>query len=311
MVDRDANECVVEVTDLSRQFGDTMALDGISLKVQPGQVYGLVGANGAGKTTLIKHLIGSLRAKQGSVRVFGMDPVRNPVEVLRRIGYLSEERDMPEWMRIDELMRLTAAYHPNWDNAYGNELLATFALDASKKIKHLSKGMRAQTGLIAAVAHRPDLLLLDEPSTGLDAVVRRDILNEIIRAVADDGRTAIFSSHLLDEVELMSDHVFMIHGGKLVMEGNLDDIKTQHQQLSVRYSDEAPPAIEGILSAQRQGDTWSLVCDGASQAIHSALQDQGIGVIKSRHASLQEIFVARVGRDRLASRSATPACEEV
>ncbi|MBC8356884.1 MAG: ABC transporter ATP-binding protein [Planctomycetes bacterium] len=310
MVNRDPSESVVEVTDLSRQFGSTMALDGISLRVQLGLVYGLVGANGAGKTTLIKHLLGSLRAKQGSVRVFGMDPVRNPVEVLRRIGYLSEDRDLPEWMRIDELMRLTAACHPNWDSDYGRELLATFGLDVSKQIQHLSKGMRAQTGLIAAVAHRPDLLLLDEPSTGLDAVVRRDILNEIIRAVADDGRTAIFSSHLLDEVELMSDYVFMMDEGKMVLEGSLDDIKAQHQQLSVRSSSDAPPPIEGILSAQRQGDTWSLVCNGASQSIHAALQEQGIEVIKSRYASLQEIFVARVGHDRHASRSETPVAEE-
>jgi len=311
MVERDASESVVEVTNLSRQFGDTMALEGISLRVQPGLVYGLVGANGAGKTTLIKHLLGSLRAQQGSVRVFGMDPVRNPVEVLRRIGYLSENRDMPEWMRVDELMRFTAAYYPNWDTAYASELLETFALDASKKIKHLSKGTRAQAGLIAAVAHRPDLLLLDEPSTGLDAVVRRDILNEIIRAVANDGRTAIFSSHLLGEVEMMSDYVFMIDGGKLVVEGSLDAIKAQHQQLSVRYAGEAPPPIEGILSAQRQGDTWSIVCKGEAELVHAALQEHAVEVIKSRHASLQEIFVARVGRDRPVSRSETPVAEEV
>ncbi len=149
------------------------------------------------------------------------------------------------------------------------------ALDTSKKINHLSKGMRAQAGLIAAVAHRPDLLLLDEPSTGLDAVVRRDILNEIIRAVADDGRTAIFSSHLLDEVEMMSDHVFMIDGGKLVLDGSLDDIKARHQQLSVRYYGDTPPCVEGILSAQRQGDTWSLVCNGTCAVVHAALHEHG------------------------------------
>jgi ABC-2 type transport system ATP-binding protein len=183
---------VVEIHDLSRQFGKTMALDAVSLQVQPGFVYGLVGANGAGKTTLIKHLLGLLRAKQGSVRVFGLDPVKHLVDVLQRIGYLSEERDLPEWMRIAELMRYTGAYHPGWNQSYADELLETFRLDETKKIKDLSKGMRAQAGLIAAVAHRPELLLLDEPSTGLDAVVRRDILNAIIRTVADDGRTAIF-----------------------------------------------------------------------------------------------------------------------
>ncbi|HIC52912.1 MAG TPA: ABC transporter ATP-binding protein [Gemmatimonadetes bacterium] len=208
------SENVVELDGVSRRFGKTVALDGLSLRVPRGCVYGLVGVNGAGKTTLIKHILGLLKARSGSVRVFGLDPVRNPVAVLRRIGYLSEERDLPEWMRIDELMRYTAAYHPNWDQAHAEELLRTFGLDASKKVKNLSKGMRAQAGLVAAVAHRPDLLVLDEPSTGLDAVIRRDILKAIIRTVADDGRTAIFSSHLLDEVEQMSDFISMVHEGR-------------------------------------------------------------------------------------------------
>jgi ABC-2 type transport system ATP-binding protein len=155
---------VVDFTDLSRSFGGKRALDGVSFRATAGQVYGLVGANGAGKTTLLKHLLGLLRASAGSVRVFGLDPVRDPVGVLGRIGYLSEERDLPEWMRVDELMAYTQAFHPTWDHSYARELINSFGLDPSKKIKELSKGMRAQAGLIAAVAHRPELLILDEPS---------------------------------------------------------------------------------------------------------------------------------------------------
>ena len=208
---------VVDVKDLSRSFGGKTALDGVSFHAGAGQVYGLVGANGAGKTTLLKHLLGLLRATTGSVRVFGLDPVRDPVGVLSRVGYLSEERELPEWMRVDELMRYTQAYHPTWDGSYARELLESFGLDPSKKVKELSRGMRAQAGLIAAVAHRPELLILDEPSSGLDAVVRRDILDAIVRTVADDGRTVIFSSHLLEEVERMSDHLTMLHDGRVVV----------------------------------------------------------------------------------------------
>jgi len=166
-------QTIVEVSGLSRSFGSKSALDNVSFHATAGQVYGLVGSNGAGKTTLIKHFLGLLRAQRGTVRVFGLDPVRNPVEVLSRIGYLSEDRELPEWMRIDELMRYTQAFHRTWDMAYARELLETFGLDPSKKVKDLSKGMRAQAGLVAAVAHRPELLILDEPSSGLDAVVRR------------------------------------------------------------------------------------------------------------------------------------------
>lgn len=291
---------VIEVKELSRRFGKSLALDQISFEIQPGWVYGLVGANGAGKTTLMKHLLGLLRAKQGTVRAFGLDPVKHPVEVLSRIGYLSEERDLPEWMRVDELLSYTGAYYPTWDREYALELLGTFALDPSKKVKQLSKGMRAQAGLIAAVAHHPELLLLDEPSTGLDAVVRKDILNAIIRTVTNAGRTVIFSSHLLDEVELMSDYVLMVDRGRLVLQGSLDDIRQRHQMLAVNFPTaiNAIPAVDGMLSASGLGRQWTLLCDGDTQETQRVLQGQGAEVTLTRTASLQEIFVARAGKRR-------------
>jgi len=145
---------LVDVNDLSRSFGRKLALDRVNFHVAKGRVCGLVGANGAGKTTLIKHLLGLLRAQSGSVRVFDHDPVRDPVAVLSRIGYLSEERELPEWMRVDELMAYTQAFHPTWDTSYAQQLLETFALDPSRKIKELTKGMRAQAGLLAAGSPR-------------------------------------------------------------------------------------------------------------------------------------------------------------
>src|SRR5215471_9445036 len=158
---------LIEVDGLSRRFGATIALEDVSLQAGSGLVHGLVGANGAGKTTLIKHILGLLRPQAGRVRVFGLDPVRDPVGVLRRVGYLSEQRELPDWMRLDELLRYTQAYHPTWDQAYADQLLESFGLDRRKKFADLSQGMRAQAGLIVAVAHRPDLLILDEPSSGL------------------------------------------------------------------------------------------------------------------------------------------------
>ena len=289
---------VVEVTGLSRAFGRKVALDGVDFRAAAGQIYGLVGANGAGKTTLIKHLLGLLRAATGSVRVFGLDPVRRPVEVLSRVGYLSEERDLPEWMSVDELVRYTQAYHPRWDTAYARELLATFGLDPSKKVKELSKGMRAQAGLLVAVAHRPELLILDEPSSGLDAVVRRDILDAIVRAVADDGRTVIFSSHLLDEVERMSDHVTMIHGGRVTLSGPLDDVRRTCQRSRVRFveSFDRPPALASALAMEGSGRTWSVVHSGSLEEFHHSVLALGGEVVESRDATLEEIFLARAGR---------------
>ena len=291
---------IVDVNDLSRSFGKKAALDGVSFRATEGRVYGLVGANGAGKTTLIKHLLGLLRAATGSVRVFGLDPVRDPVGVLGRVGYLSEDRELPEWMRIDELMRYTQAFHPTWDASYARELLDTFALDPSKKVKELSKGMRAQAGLVAAVAHRPDLLILDEPSSGLDAVVRRDILDAVVRAVADDGRTVIFSSHLLDEVERMSDHVTMMHGGRVTLHGALDDVRRRYRRSRVRFVEpfEHPPTLESALAMEGGGRLWSVVHNGPSEEFRLSVLTHGGEIVESRDATLEEIFLARAGRNR-------------
>ncbi len=220
---------IIELSQLTRRFGAKTALDSVSLSLPRGAVYGLVGANGAGKTTLIRHVLGLLKAESGSVRVFGLDPVDDPAGVLSRIGYLSEENDLPGWMRIDELMRYTQAFYPGWDAGYADELRQAFALDGAARIKTISKGQKARTGLLIALAHRPELLVLDEPSSGLDPIVRRDILGAVIRTIAHEGRTVLFSSHLLDEVEAVADHVTMIDHGKIVLSAPLDEIKSTHR----------------------------------------------------------------------------------
>jgi ABC-2 type transport system ATP-binding protein len=218
---------VIEIAGLSRRFGATVALDGVNLSFDRG-VFGLVGANGAGKTTLIKHILGLLRAETGSVRVFGVDPVADPVGVFSQIGYLSEEADLPGWMRVDELMRYTRAFYPAWDDGYAESLRERFELSPTAKIGSLSKGQKARTGLLVALAHRPRLLVLDEPSSGLDPIVRRDILGAVLRTIADEGRTVLFSSHLLDEVEQVADHVTMIKQGQIIESAPLAALKASH-----------------------------------------------------------------------------------
>src|SRR3954462_5700517 len=225
-------DCVIAVDRLTRRFGPKVALNEVSLHVPPGAVFGLVGANGAGKTTLIRHLLGLLKPQAGTVRVFGADPVADPVGVLSRIGYLSEDNDLPGWMSVDELMRYSRAFYPNWDDQYARELRAAFSLEPGARIKTLSKGQKARAGLLVALAYRPELLVLDEPSSGLDPIVRRDILRAIVRTIADEGRPVLFSSHLLDEVERISDRVAMLKEGRILFTGELDEIKQTHHRLT-------------------------------------------------------------------------------
>ena len=290
-----STDSVIEVTGLSRSFGKKVALQNINLTVRPGQVFGLVGENGAGKTTLIRHLLGAYVAKTGSVRVFGMDPVSNPVSVLGRIGYLSEDRDLPLWMRLRELMAYTAAFYPDWDQPYAESLRNRFGLPLDAKIKQLSRGEKAKAGLLVALAHRPELLLLDEPSSGLDAVARKDILGEVIRSVADEGRTVIFSSHLLDEVERVSDHIAMIHDGVVTLDMSMDDMKACHHRFVIRFSEGRTsfPDVPGLLHAEGSDKEWRVLCVGALDELNGLLQETGGQIVDTTVPTLDEIFVAR------------------
>ena len=288
-----ASEIAVAVNHLSRSFGSRKALNDVSFTVPRGRVFGLVGENGAGKSTLIKHLLGLWRAETGTVRVFGLDPVAAPTTVLGRIGYLSEQPDLPGWMRVDELLQYLQAFYPRWDMDYAEALREQFGLDPAARIKTLSKDQQAKLGLLAAQAHRPELLLLDEPSSGLDPIVRRDILEAIIRTVTDEGHTVIFSSHLLDEIERVSDHLAMLHEGTLRLCAPLDEVKMRHRRLSLRFERPRtePPRVRGAIAVSGAGRAWTVIGDAASIDRPAIARDGG-SVLDDSPASLDEIFVA-------------------
>ena len=290
-------ENIVEIHDLVRTFGRQRALNGVNLTLEKGTVLGLVGQNGAGKTTLIKHILGLLRAESGSVRVFGKDPVADPPGVLSRIGYLSEEGDLPMWMRIDELVRYSAAFYPSWDQSYSDSLQREFGLSSSAKLGALSKGQRARAGLLVALAFRPELLLLDEPSSGLDPIVRRDILGAIIRTIADEGRTVLFSSHLLTEVEQVSDRVVMLQSGNIVLDEELADVKESHHRIEVVFKQPVSgvPTLAGAFGWQGDDARWTAICRASVDEIQLAVDKAGGRLIRTTGVSLDDIFMARSG----------------
>ena len=297
---RETGDYAVEIRNLSRRFGDKLALDHVSLLVEPGSVMGLVGRNGAGKTTLIKHVLGLLKAQSGTVRVHGLDPVTCAPQVLGQIGYLSEEPDLPGWMRVAEFFRYVRSFYPSWDEEYAYSLQQEFALDPAAKLKSLSKGQRARAGLLAALAYRPALLVLDEPSSGLDPIVRRDILAAVIRTIADEGRTVLFSSHLLSEVERVCDRVAMIEGGRIVFCEELDEIKQSHRRVTLHFERARmrPPPLAGALCWEGGGQEWTALYRGTSQELHDDATDVGARVVAEGAASLDDIFVARSGAEQ-------------
>jgi ABC-2 type transport system ATP-binding protein len=291
-----STDLVIEVNQLQRSFGDKRALHDVNLAIPRGGVVGLIGGNGAGKTTLLRHLLGLLKAERGQVRVFGKDPIADPVGVLGRIGYLSEDRDLPDGMRILELMRYMQAFYPNWDERYAQELRDMFELDPRSRVHSLSRGQRARAGLLVALAHRPELLILDEPSSGLDPVVRRDILGAIIRTIADEGRTVLFSSHLLDEVERVADRITIIHQGRIMLDEDIDALKSSHRRLTLLFAEplEQPPPLVGMLACEGAGREWTYICYGQPEQLRGAATILGGTVVNDAPLTLDEIFISRV-----------------
>ncbi len=291
---------IVKIDQLSRTFGEQVALDNISLEVKKGQVFGIVGENGAGKTTLIKHLLGQYIAQQGSVRLFDLDPVEVPEKVLAKIGYLSEEPELPAWMTVKELINYTAAFYPNWDHQYASELTNVFSLQINKRISELSKGQKARVGLVLAQAHRPELLLLDEPSSGLDPNVRRDILSAIIKTVSDEGKTVIFSSHLLEEVERVSDHLMMLDSGKIMLLDSMENVLSTHHRFVIKSKDSVTLKIikeqfiqSGLFNCSQDNNEIILDFDGNQTNIEKSILDSSHKILSQRKLSLNDIFVSR------------------
>jgi ABC-2 type transport system ATP-binding protein len=295
-------ETIIQVNQISHSYGKKKALDNVSFEVKKGRVFGLVGENGAGKTTLIKHLLGSLCPDEGTVTLFGKEPTSDPAYTLEKIGYLSEDRDLPLWMRVRELMRYTQAFYPDWDEDFAQQLLQQFRLSPDAKIRNLSRGEKARAGLLVALAHRPELLLLDEPSSGLDAVSRNDILTGVVRAVAVEGRTVVFSSHLLDEVERVVDDVAMFNQGKLELLMSMEDLREKHQRRVVKFSDsmDAFPELECVLHKEGEGDEWAVVTYGNSETTRNELEQAGLTILEESVPSLNTVFIARVSANHMA-----------
>jgi ABC-2 type transport system ATP-binding protein len=286
---------IIKVDHVTRRFGEKIALNDVSLTLDKGKVLGLIGENGAGKTTLIKHILGLLTAQQGTVRVFGLDPVADPAGVLGNVGYLAEEDGLPGWMRVHELQRYFQGFYKGWDQVYAEDLRQKFKIDRKAKIAQLSKGQRARVGLMAALAYRPELLLLDEPSSGLDPIVRREILTSIVRAVASEDRTVLFSSHLLSEIEMVADEVAMIRDGEILFCDTLDAVKQSHRRVTISFEEprSIPPEVPDALCWEGGGREWTCLFGGYGPAIDAAAVVAGGRVVEQDWLTLDEIFMAR------------------
>lgn len=244
---------VVQLNNVTKRFGAETALDGVSLEVPPGVVFALLGENGAGKTTAIRILLGLLEADAGRAQVLGLDSQRQGLEIRRRVGYVAERPTLYDWMTVAEIGWFAAGFYPDGFYTRYRELAAGFSLPERKRLKTLSKGMRAIVVLALAMAHDPDLLVLDEPTSGLDALVRREFLESMVDRAAT-GKTVFLSSHQIVEVERVADVVAILRKGQLVLVEPLDKLKQEIRELTITLNNgqPEPPAVAGQLLSRDQ-----------------------------------------------------------
>jgi ABC-2 type transport system ATP-binding protein len=275
-------------------------LHGVSFSIEPGQVVGLLGRNGAGKTTLIRIAMGMLEAQQGSVRLFGLDPREQPVEVKRRIGYVAEDQILPPFLRVREVIDLHRRLFPTWDDRLAQDLHARFRLPSEERITRLSKGQARQVALLCAIAHRPELLILDEPAGGLDPAARREFLETSIRLLNESGSTILFSSHYMSDVERVAGRVVLIHEGRLLLDQESDALREAHCVALIppdaRISREALLRLAACRGVRERSDALHAVF-ALAPADAQALIERELAVTRARcrAVDLEEMFIELVG----------------
>jgi ABC-2 type transport system ATP-binding protein len=283
----------IQAAGLTKRYGETLALDGLDLSIEPGEVYGYLGPNGAGKTTTIRLLLGIHRPTRGRSALFGIGAWADPVEAHRRVAYVAGEPFLWPGMTGAETMEFLARLHGGTDRAYRDELVRRFDLDTKKKVRALSKGNRQKVQLVAALATRADLLVLDEPTSGLDPLMEMTF-RECIREARERGQAVFLSSHILSEVEAICDRVGILKEGRLVDQGTLAELRhLSTHTVDVTFSGGVPqlPPLPGVQVDPAGPNALRFEVSGSVGPVINALAGHPVTALVSREPSLEEIFM--------------------
>ena len=287
------SEPVVQLHNVRKSFGKHAVLKGLNLTVERGQIFALLGRNGAGKTTAIRLLLGLLNRDGGAISVLGRDPQQEPLAVRATVGFLAEDQQMFGWMTIAELLGFLAPFYPTWDRALADRYVREFELPRSQRIKNLSKGQNVRLGLVLALAHRPELVILDDPALGLDPIMRKEFNRDLIAHLQGEGTTVLYSSHLLYEVEPIADAVAILHNGVIIRQAATEALRNDVKQI-VLSADDYGERCRGMkcLDVSRQRSEIAITIENAAATIGQLTAD-GI-----RHRvidlNLDDIFAAYV-----------------
>ena len=285
----------IEINGLTKYFSDKAAVDHLDMKIPNGSIYGFLGRNGAGKSTTIKMLMGLLTPTAGNSKILGCDSQNLAPEFKGRIGYVTEGHKIDSWLKISQLEKFQRAFYPErWDQSLFNEMLDFFELSRKKRIKHLSNGQRAQVSLALTLAPDPEVLIMDDPTLGLDVLIRRQFLEGMIQLIQQKGRTIIFSSHILSDVERVADRIAVMDNGVLRADCKIEEFRSHVRKLRFYYTDKAPAevSIPGMLYSKSDEKMLVAVLIGTTdEQIEEFKQTSGAESSVELALSLEDQFI--------------------
>jgi ABC-2 type transport system ATP-binding protein len=289
---------VIQTERLGKSYGRVEALKELNLSIRAHGITAFLGLNGAGKSTTIKILLGMMRPSSGDGTILGQrisDPIES-VHIRTKIAYVSENKRLYDYMTVDQMLRFTSAFYPDWRPSEEQRLLRQFKLPLDRKVRSLSKGMRTKLGLLMAFARQPDLLILDEPSEGLDPEGIEELL-EILVARCGEGATIFFSSHQIAEVERIADQICILHAGRLVLDSSVDDLRQSYRRIDLVFP--SAPAehnfrIAGIEDLRTRGHQMSVLASRNAEAVVARARDFQATSIDVTPVALRDVFLQKV-----------------
>lgn len=292
------NGLAIHTERLGKSYGTVEAVKELNLSIRPHSITAFLGLNGAGKSTTIKMLLGMMRPSSGDGTILGQR-ISDPIESVRtrtKIAYVSENKRLYDYMTVSQMIRFTRAFYPDWRPEEEQKLLRQFKLPVDRKVRSLSKGMRTKLGLLIAFARQPELLILDEPSEGLDPVGIEELL-EILVARCGEGTTVFFSSHQIAEVERIADQVCILHAGRLVLDSSLDDLRQSYRRIDLIFP--SVPAehdfrIMGVEDVRTRGHQMRVLASKNADAVVARAHDFEATSIDVTPVGLRDVFLQKV-----------------
>jgi ABC-2 type transport system ATP-binding protein len=296
---RTQSDAAIAVAGVGRRFGKRFAIHDLSFNVPQGCICAFLGPNGAGKTTTIRMLLGLIPPQEGTISVLGMQPPRHYIELRQQVGYVPDQQCIYRWMTVPQVFSFASRLYRNWDRPCQEEMATLLKLPENRRVGELSRGELAKLALVIALAHRPRLLILDEPTTGLDPLVRDEFLTVILQLYKERGGTVFFSTHILSDVERIATQVVVLHQGHVLQQGSLDDLRAHYTKLSFFFRNPPPGQLQipGALRIQRGVREWVAIFPAMpAEGIRQVAQQIGADDCLSHSVTVDDLFLELFGR---------------